>query len=168
MLEYDIYIEYFGIDRNGEAPKWFKGDGNQSGTEVYKESMSWKRKLHKDNKTNVIELFAYEHFENRIPCCFLSSTVHEMYTNNPDAYIPPTQTFGKWWELLNKYKYGITYDIAAKLTRYIDKYRNEIPCTINIMQNEQILNFAYYNEYCLTGPPIKQNLLEQNENMVNI
>ncbi|MDO4941165.1 MAG: UvrD-helicase domain-containing protein [Erysipelotrichaceae bacterium] len=66
LPEYDIYIEYFGIDRNGEAPKWFKGDGNQSGTEMYKESMSWKRKLHKDNKTNLVELFAYEHFENRL------------------------------------------------------------------------------------------------------
>ena len=98
---------------------------------------------------DIIQLLILEHFSNRVGVVFLSTTAHEMYTNDPNAYIPPSMTFGRWWELLDKYKYGITYDIANKLIRYINKYRNDIPISINITQNEQILNYAHYNEYCI-------------------
>lgn len=99
---------------------------------------------------DLIQLLIMEHFNNRVGVVFLSTTAHELYTNNPNAYIPPSMTFGKWWELLDKYKYGITYDIAKKLVDYINKYNNEIPCSIKIMQQEQILNYARYNEYTLS------------------
>ena len=110
---------------------------------------------------DLIQLLINEHFNNNIGIVFLSTTAHELYTNNPDAYIPPSMTFGKWWELLIKYKYGITYDIANKLIKYINKYQNEIPCSINILQQEQILNFAYYNEYCIEQRNIPR--IEQRE-----
>ena len=96
---------------------------------------------------DLIQLLIKEHFENRIGVTFLSSTAHQMYTNDPDGYIPPEMTFGKWWELIENYKFGITYEIANKLIRYITKYQNQLPISINIMQQEQILNFAYLNEY---------------------
>jgi hypothetical protein len=56
-------------------------------------------------------------------------------------------TFGKWWELLSKYKYGITYDLANKIVRYLKKYQDKLPTSINIPQQEEILSWAYYNEY---------------------
>lgn len=99
---------------------------------------------------DLIQLLIMEHFNNRVGVVFLSTTAHELYTNNPNAYIPPSMTFGKWWELLEKYKYGITYDIAKKLVEYINKYNNEIPCSIKILQQEQILNYAKYNEYSIS------------------
>lgn len=105
---------------------------------------------------DLIQIVIYEHFANRVGVTFLSSTAHQMYTNDPDAYIPPNMTFGKWWELLARYKYGITYDIANKLIRYITKFQNQIPISINILQQEQILSFANYNEY---GVPLDNNLL---------
>lgn len=110
---------------------------------------------------DLIQLLIMEHFNNNIGITFLSETAHEMYTNDPNAFIPPNMTFGKWWVLLDKYKYGITYDIANKVIRYCNRYQDQIPLSINIVQNEQILNFAYYNEYTLSGPPIKQPLIEE-------
>ena len=104
---------------------------------------------------DLIQLVIHEHFNHRIPCTFLSCTAHEMYTDNPDAYIPPDQTWGKWWELIDRYKFGITYDIANKLIRYISKYQNKIPGSINIIQQEQILNFAYYNQYGVNPQDLK-------------
>ena len=56
LPEYDVYIEYFGVDRNGEPPKWF-ADG-------YKDGMKWKRKLHSEKGTKMIECYAYENMEN--------------------------------------------------------------------------------------------------------
>lgn len=96
---------------------------------------------------DLIELTIKEHYANRIPIVFLSSTAHQMYTNDENGYIPPDMTFGKWWELLSKYRYGITFDIAKKVNTYIERYRHQIPVSIDIQQQEQILNFAYYNEY---------------------
>ena len=58
LPEFDIYIEYFGINRSGKPPAYFKGD--------YVASMEWKRKLHKDNHTTMIESFAYENFEGTL------------------------------------------------------------------------------------------------------
>lgn len=103
---------------------------------------------------DLIQLVIQEHFANRIPCTFLSSTAHQMYTNDSEAYIPPEMTFGRWWELLAKYKYGITYDIAKKVNTYIDRYRQNLPISIDVQQQEQILNFAYYNEYGAKVSPV--------------
>lgn len=98
---------------------------------------------------DLIQLLIIEHFNNNIGVTFLSSTAHELYTNNPNAYIPPNMTFGTWWLLLEKYKYGITYDIAQKVNKYIAKYRNEMPLSINIVQQEQILDFSRYNKFSI-------------------
>ena len=55
LPQYDIYIEYFGIDKNGNPPAYFQND--------YIASMKWKRELHKENNTTMIESYAYENFE---------------------------------------------------------------------------------------------------------
>lgn len=55
LPQYDIYIEYFGIDKNGNPPAYFQND--------YIASMKWKRELHKANNTTMIEAYAHENFE---------------------------------------------------------------------------------------------------------
>jgi hypothetical protein len=35
-------------------------------------------------------------------------------------YVDPSCIWGKWWELLERYKYGITRDIAYKLMMYLN------------------------------------------------
>lgn len=96
---------------------------------------------------DLIQLLILEHWENRVGVTFLSKTAHQKYTNSPDAYIPPSQTFGKWWELLSKYKYGITFNIAKKVLEYLKKAKNDLPTNINLPQQEEILYFAWANEY---------------------
>lgn len=113
---------------------------------------------------DLIQLVINEHFANRVGCCFLSTTAHQMFTDDSESYIPPDMTFGKWWELLAKYRYGITFDIANKINRYINKYQNNLPTTIQIMHQEEILNFAYYNEY---GVPITKSNIEPYKTISN-
>ena len=51
LPEYDIYLEHFALDRKGRPPEnW----GN------YSESVQWKRHLHRDNGTNLIESHSWE------------------------------------------------------------------------------------------------------------
>lgn len=96
---------------------------------------------------DLIQMLIEEHKQNRVGVTFLCKTAHQKYTNDPNAYIPPEMTFGKWWELLAIYKYGITYDIAAKVINYIKKYQNNMPVSVQLPQQEEILSFAHYNEY---------------------
>ena len=63
LPDHNIYIEYFGIDRNGNVPSYFSEKDGKSASEAYNESIVWKRKTHKDNGTTLIECYAYEHFE---------------------------------------------------------------------------------------------------------
>lgn len=96
---------------------------------------------------DLVQMLIQEHFENRVGVTFLSKTAHQMFTNDPNGYIPPEMTFGAWWELLSKYRYGITFDLANKIINYIKKYQENMPISINIEQQEQILSFVAYNEY---------------------
>ncbi len=60
LPDYQIYIEFFGINRNGEVPEWFEGEDP---TRTYQEGMRWKRKTHKQYGTKLIECYAYEDFD---------------------------------------------------------------------------------------------------------
>ena len=101
---------------------------------------------------DLIQMLIQEHYNNNVGVTFLSKTAHQVYTADPEGFIPPEMTFGKWWELLNKYKYGITYEIANKVIKYIKKYQDHFPMSINLPQQEQILSFANFNEY---GTPLE-------------
>ena len=63
LPEYDIYIEYFGINKNGEVPSYFKGANGMTATQTYQASMKWKRETHSANDTVLIECYAYEKFD---------------------------------------------------------------------------------------------------------
>lgn len=66
LPEYDIYIEYFGINHKGEVPSYFVGSNGMTATQAYQASMQWKRETHKNNNTVMIECFAYEKFDGRL------------------------------------------------------------------------------------------------------
>jgi len=78
LPKYDIYIEYFGIDKNGNPPAYFQND--------YVASMKWKRELHKANHTTMIESYAYENFEG-----ILTSDLEKKLLENAVALTPLSQ-----------------------------------------------------------------------------
>lgn len=66
LPDYQIYIEYFGINRKGEVPSYFKATKGMSATEAYHSSMEWKRSTHREHKTTMIECYAYEKLEGNL------------------------------------------------------------------------------------------------------
>ena len=160
--EYKAYksylIEYLGIDRCQYFGNVTMEDLDDRGIELHHNVLGLFDiclliTLHIVNTVGVIttfdliQLLIQEHNNNRVGVTFLSKTAHQIFTNDPEAYIPPEMTFGKWWELLYIYKYGITYDIANKVVKYINKAKSSMPTTINIPMQEEILSYAYFNEY---------------------
>lgn len=98
---------------------------------------------------DIISLLMQEHRNNNIPIVMLSETVHQLYHDTPDFYIPLSMTFGKWWDLLIKYRYGITLDIAYKVIKYIQNCQrnNELNSVEFFKLSDDIKNWGEYNEY---------------------
>lgn len=55
LPDYGIYLEHYGINQNGETPQY-----GPEASRVYKESMAWKRDIHKEYGTVCLETFSYE------------------------------------------------------------------------------------------------------------
>jgi DNA helicase-4 len=63
LADYDVYIEHFGVKRNGDVPPFFKGKDGKTAKQVYNEGIAWKRDLHRQMNTKLVETFSYEKFE---------------------------------------------------------------------------------------------------------
>ncbi len=66
LPDYKIYIEYWGINRSGEVPSYFKAVNGKTATEAYCASMEWKRTTHREHQTTMIECYAYEKLEGNL------------------------------------------------------------------------------------------------------
>ena len=56
----DVYIEYWGVNRKGRVdPRWGSRHGLDPSIE-YREGMEWKRRLHRDNGTELVELYSWQ------------------------------------------------------------------------------------------------------------
>ena len=63
---YNTYIEYFGIDRDGNVPDFFLSRGELSAKDAYNDAIKWKRETHQQNDTKLIECYAYENMEGHL------------------------------------------------------------------------------------------------------
>lgn len=59
LPQYDIYIEHFGISRDYKTAPYVNN-------KEYVEGIYWKRELHKENNTNLIETYSYEKSEGKL------------------------------------------------------------------------------------------------------
>ena len=80
---------------------------------------------------HVIHLLREEHCSNRIPLTMMCKTVHQLYHNDELFYVHPQYVFGKWVELLSKYRNGITPEICCKVLYYIRNSYEQTGCTDN-------------------------------------
>ena len=100
---------------------------------------------------NIIYELRHAHTLNHVPIVMLCKTMHQMIHHNDDFFVPMCMTFGFWTELLNDYKYGITYDIAKKLYFWIkislEHSNNENLNRQLIDLRENIERWSNFNEY---------------------
>ena len=61
LTDYDIWLEHFGVDENGEA-KWL----NEFDSKKYAKEMINKRKVHEENGTTLLETYSYYNKQHRL------------------------------------------------------------------------------------------------------
>lgn len=71
---------------------------------------------------DVVQALKEEHKANNIALVMLSKTPHQMYhAESSQFFIHPNMCFGNWPKLLEKYKLGLTQDVAFKVLYYLKK-----------------------------------------------
>ena len=104
------------------------------------------------------ELIKQAHKDHEVNIVFLCKTCHEIYHNsNKSLPVPISAGFGKWWDLLSRYRYGITKDFAFKLYYQLknDLYNadgrdKKIQDMMKIRDN--IINWSEYNDTFFNKP----------------
>lgn len=64
LPEYNIYIEHFGIDENGNVPDWFNARAGKTAKQAYNEGIEWKKGIHNEKGTVLIETFSWQQRKN--------------------------------------------------------------------------------------------------------
>jgi DNA helicase-4 len=59
LPDYKIYVEHFGIDRNGKPASFISN-------KKYADQIEWKRGIHRENNTTLIETYSYEQKEGKL------------------------------------------------------------------------------------------------------
>lgn len=94
----NVYIEYFGIDREGNVAG-FMVDRNPDAAKEYREGMEWKRGIHTANGTRLIELYSYQRFEGELIDILerkLGSLGIESQPRSPESIIDRTFANDRW------------------------------------------------------------------------
>lgn len=98
---------------------------------------------------DLIKKLKEEHKLNNVPLTMLSKTPHQLYHNTDNLYIPPNMIFGNWYELLKKYNYGITKEIAYKIIYYINEVIDKGDCADDnhiLDIRDSIMNWSTNND----------------------
>ncbi len=108
LPEYGIYIEHFGIDRQGvPAPFVSRTD--------YSETINWKRSTHRKNKTTLVETYSYEEQEGNL----LSNLEKKLRERNV-AFNPMPND--RLFDALNKL--GKVDSLASLLSSFLNLYKS--------------------------------------------
>ena len=59
---YKIWIEHFGVDKDGNPPSFF----SKAERDEYLDGMKWKRNIHKNNGTVLVESYSWWHSEGKL------------------------------------------------------------------------------------------------------
>ena len=170
LPEYDIYIEYFGIDKSGEVPSYFNAAKGMTATQAYQASMEWKRKIHAANNTILIECYAYEKFDGVLLDNLKEKLVEKGVELNP-------KTAKELWEQISKDENSVLDGIIELFGTVINLIKSN-GYTIETMQqlNTKNSNAKNNNMLLLLLEPIFNaycNHLKENDeidfnDMINI
>lgn len=169
LPEYNIYIEYFGIDEHNQVAPYFKGKHGLSASDAYNESITWKRKIHEENNTIMIETFYYEMKQGNLIINL---------ENNLKKYGVKLihKSEAELWETINKNNNGVLNEICNVFATIISLIKSN-DYLLEYIESLPEIKYSYINKLTLDLiTPIYNNyqnkLKEENaidfNDMINI
>lgn len=144
LTESGCYIEYFGINSKGEVPPYFSSRDGKSPSEVYRAGMEWKRNVHKENNTVLIECYSYERSRGEL----LSSLEEKL--KKQGVKFRPLSSEEVWKKVEESNSKNVLNGIA------------ELMSTIITLMKSNELNPDQLMERCIQNPKIRNNTVLVN------
>lgn len=102
LPEYDIYIEYFVLDEEENYPAWYRAVYKDKRRYTYREEVEWKRQIHSEHGTALIEIFSYEKKQGFL----LKNLAQKLQKNGVDLSRPKSAT--ELWRAMEKaYEFAV-------------------------------------------------------------
>lgn len=165
LPDYDIYIEYYGINRKNEVPSYLKGYEGMDASTLYNKGIKWKRNIHKKYSLKVIETYSYEMKEGTI--------LFNLSKNLDKYHAKRTIDSFKTLDLINKYQPTLISGVIElfetvinllKCNNYTMKQARELNLIngLDVRSNDSILTLLEpilesYNDYLKTNNEIDFN-----------
>lgn len=152
-----IYLEHYGIDENGDTPKFFDKKDGLSSSEHYRSIMQWKDEVHKLYRTTLIKSYSYEFTRKTIEENLIKqllkhgvklspksnkeiyAILQEAYSKEIDAVVTLIQTFIGLFKSNNQ-----SFEELLQKNRDLFSYDHNL-----ILRNEQLIEVIerIYNQY---------------------
>ena len=173
LEDYNIYVEFFAVDRYGNVPHYFNGKSGKSASQTYQDSINWKRDIHRRNGTVMVEVSyadrqdgdllgtlkaRLEAYGVRFEPMSENQLFEAAKAENPYAISNVSEIIGNLISLVKAN--GYTYDFfekinknpknisIIKLAKPIERdYRKMLEETKQIDFNDMIYNAAKYYKY---------------------
>lgn len=60
LTDYNIYIEHYALDKDGNVPKWFNDTAQMTAKERYHNGIMWKDEIHTRYETTLVKTYSFE------------------------------------------------------------------------------------------------------------
>ena len=111
LPDYGIYLEHFGIDRDGNTAPFVE-------KQKYHAGMDWKRRTHEKYGTRLIETFHYEYTEGRLLTGLQEKLIQagvQFNPRSPDEMLDTLREF------------GVIRDLTPLLTDLLRRFKSNLP-----------------------------------------
>lgn len=127
LPEYDLYLEHFGITRDRKVPFTRKYDNWKEEEKKYINGMEWKRRIHQQKNTKLLETYSFDFTENTIV-----QKLHDMLEKNGVKIHEPDiselkKLFTKIIELQNPLLNSFVDLLASFITQYKSSGKSLLP-----------------------------------------
>ncbi len=124
LPDYDLYIEHFGVDRDGQPPK----EWGERACQRYVEGMKWKRNVHHENGTELIETFSWQRMDGN-----LTNTLRELLKQRRVDFQRIEQA-----DLLKRLGNA---NLISRFADLVDSFLNHVKTSgVRMEQLEQVVN----------------------------
>lgn len=155
-----IYLEHFGITRDGRVPDWFSGADGQTASEKYLADMEWKRALHQQHGTTLLESFSYEMSEGDL-FDNLSAKLQEAGIELK----PMTET--EIWALISEVAPDETTTFLTLIQTFITLMKSNNHSIDDLLQKNRQTPLRYFRERNIAFLGILQPIYEAYQEHLN-
>ncbi len=156
LPDYDLYIEHFGLDENGQPP----ADWGKWACKRYLEGVEWKRSIHQQHETTLIETYSWQCSRGHLTATLKHMLLQHGVTLSPRPLDELVEQF--------KQKGKLTDPFVELVDSFLNHVKTNRTSMIDLQERIQILPDGPGRNRAERFVPIFMDILERYERDVRL